>query len=746
MGNSLESAKIVKASDKKSTDFTYDGTGFEADTDWVLMLGDTQLTMNAGGGLSNYQIYQDGQPVADNNPVDAGDYTIRIYGADKYAGQEAEIPFTISPIDLSSAELTFNNGAEPYATSGNAMPDYVSNISGWGTWFNPVTTGATEGVSEGWTNTDGTTLTSVNDEDNHIILTLSYQKDQSTSGAPSTSKGSYVYKLTAKNADGTECTNIIGEKTVTFTRYDETASIVYDGTVVTGDKYDDADAVSTNHFNEDYISVREDNAGAKKLDYTVSYFKKTASGYVQVEQSVTQWPGEYYAQIAVSDDTYAWGGVAEVNFNVAAVEVKDADAYVTYKGEAFDGGDVVDVYSGEDMISNLAISAYDQDGEKLPTDAFDLEVKDEDGNVVTELVDAGDYTATIKEKEESVYRLADDVDPEVEFTISPVTIKGDFSKLETDGSDNSVARFAGTLGFGANADQTYAWTGSAVIPTFEYDVEVLDYSDAEDWKALPTESYKVEFEEKDTGKKVDECVEPGWYTMHVKDAAKDGNYDVDFTVNFQISNDRVFLDVTNDKWYSEYVYTAAENEWMTGFDGTNMFGPDQDIKRGDVAVVLWKMAGKPDMPSDENWYTEEAGWNTGFGDVDGKMYYAQAIAWAKASGLVTGDTGTGAFRPEDTISRQELAAMLARYADACGEDTDVDVDAVLGGYDDAASVADWARGDVAYLASTGVMGSDSPLRGSDPITRAEVATMVVRLDGVFDFDLMPITPSNPNER
>ena len=174
--------------------------------------------------------------------------------------------------------------------------------------------------------------------------------------------------------------------------------------------------------------------------------------------------------------------------------------------------------------------------------------------------------------------------------------------------------------------------------------------------------------------------------------------------------------------------------------------PRPGYQARDVAVVLWKMAGKPDMPSDENWYTEEAGWNTGFGDVDGKMYYAQAIAWAKASGLVTGDTGTGAFRPEDTISRQELAAMLARYADACGEDTDVDVDAVLGGYDDAASVADWARGDVAYLASTGVMGSDSPLRGSDPITRAEVATMVVRLDGVFDFDLMPITPSNPNER
>ena len=52
--------------------------------------------------------------------------------------------------------------------------------------------------------------------------------------------------------------------------------------------------------------------------------------------------------------------------------------------------------------------------------------------------------------------------------------------------------------------------------------------------------------------------------------------------------------------------------------------------------------------------------------------------------------------------------MLARYAAKCGEDTAVDADAILGEYEDADTVSEWAEGDVAYLVSTGVMGSDSP--------------------------------------
>ena len=91
--------------------------------------------------------------------------------------------------------------------------------------------------------------------------------------------------------------------------------------------------------------------------------------------------------------------------------------------------------------------------------------------------------------------------------------------------------------------------------------------------------------------------------------------------------------------------------------------------------------------------------------------------------------------------------MLARYAAKCGEDTAVDADAILGEYEDADTVSEWAEGDVAYLVSTGVMGSDSPLRGADPITpRRGPPRWSSVLDGVFDFDLMPIVPDNPNWR
>ena len=159
------------------------------------------------------------------------------------------------------------------------------------------------------------------------------------------------------------------------------------------------------------------------------------------------------------------------------------------------------------------------------------------------------------------------------------------------------------------------------------------------------------------------------------------------------------------------------------------------------------MAGKPNFSDDENWYTEDGGWKTGFDDVDGNKYYAQAIAWAKAAGLVTGGHRHRHVPPRrDHLPPGARGHARPATPPKCGEDTAVDADAILGEYEDADTVSEWAEGDVAYLVSTGVMGSDSPLRGADPITRAEVATMVVRLDGVFDFDLMPIVPDNPNWR
>ena len=689
-GTNLSNVKVVSADDLESG-LAFTGQPIAPGTGYVFTLNGEQIY---SGGNFKYTVFKGEKPVDDNAPIDAGSYYIRLEGTGEFAGQVANVPFTVDAVDLASADVVFSSGAEGhlYDTVGNPIPDFVTEIkgidlNGTSSNVNFASTGY-DGESSGWVS--GQTNT-INDKDNPIVLTLSFVETESSSKTPSKDiPGKYVYKLTAKNADGKDCTNIVGEKTITVIRFKQLATINYDGKAANGQ--------STEHFNKEYIDVRD--ANGKKLGYTVEYLDADGK---PVEESATQWPGDYTACITVADDDYVWGRYAEVEFTVNAIEIKNADAYVTYKGQVFDEDDMVDVYSGEDLISNLAIKAYDEDGEEIPADAFDLEITDAKGNVVTELVNAGTYTATVKEKDESMYRLDSD-DPDVRFTVAPVTITGDYAKIDAKSDDNSVARFAGTMTFGDKKDITYAWTGEAIVPTFEYDVEWGEYADAEDWKALPTESYKVKYEKQlaeGSGKyvSVDECVEPGRYKMIVTDNADDDNHKIEFTAEFYISNDRVFLDVTNDKWFSEYVYTAADNGWMTGFD-----------------------------------------------DVDGNKYYAQAIAWAKAAGLVTGDTGTGMFRPDATISRQELAAMLARYAAKCGEDTAVDADAILGEYEDADTVSEWADGDVAYLVSTGVMGSDSPLRGADPITRAEVATMVVRLDGVFDFDLMPIVPDNPNWR
>ena len=126
---------------------------------------------------------------------------------------------------------------------------------------------------------------------------------------------------------------------------------------------------------------------------------------------------------------------------------------MTYKGQVFDEDDMVDVYSGEDLISNLAIKAYDEDGEEIPADAFDLEITDAKGNVVTELVNAGTYTR---------YRQGEgrvDVPPRLRRPGRQVhrRTRHHHRRLREDRrevDDNSVARFAGTMTFGDKKDIT----------------------------------------------------------------------------------------------------------------------------------------------------------------------------------------------------------------------------------------------------------------------------------------------------
>ena len=207
------------------------------------------------------------------------------------------------------------------------------------------------------------------------------------------------------------------------------------------------------------------------------------------------------------------------------------------------------------------------------------------------------------------------------------------------------------------------------------------------------------------------------------------NDDYTTTVEFiVVDKDKlVFNDVKPGDWFFDVVYTIQSNKWMNGYTGTKAFGPEKTITRGEVACVLYNIAYNADKVNEhELEYVEGFGWNTGFSDVDGDQFYAKAVAWAKHVGVVNG-YGDGTFAPDAPVSREELACMLANFAETVEvEDTSVeDADKVLSSVSDGSSVSGWAKDSVAWAVDNGIMGNAGFVNAFNDITRAETAAMVV---------------------
>ncbi|WP_418238316.1 S-layer homology domain-containing protein, partial [Ellagibacter isourolithinifaciens] len=225
----------------------------------------------------------------------------------------------------------------------------------------------------------------------------------------------------------------------------------------------------------------------------------------------------------------------------------------------------------------------------------------------------------------------------------------------------------------------------------------------------------------------------GIYTIEIAAADDDAalNYTFPTEVSITVADEAnlKFADnVDSSAWYYNEVNKAAELGLMNGYADTNLFGPNDTITRAQVAQVLFNMAGgRADMDLPEGSYNEIYGY-TSFGDVNGKMWYGKAIAWAKAAGIVTG-YGDGTFAPENNITREEFATMLARYAQKYGNYTAGSA-ADFAAYGDASVVDSWAAEYVAWAVKGGYMGKNTnvltPLAN---MTRAEAAAMVVRYAG-----------------
>jgi hypothetical protein len=176
-----------------------------------------------------------------------------------------------------------------------------------------------------------------------------------------------------------------------------------------------------------------------------------------------------------------------------------------------------------------------------------------------------------------------------------------------------------------------------------------------------------------------------------------------------------FGDVDAGAWYYADVAYVCGKGLMNGTSATG-FDPGAPMTRGMLLTVLHRAAGSPAPPEDGG---------AAFSDLPEGAYYAEAAAWAAASGILAGE-GDGRAAPLADISRQDLAVLLARYA-AIADKMPPAVRPAAG-FADEAGVADYAREAVRSLAAAGVLNG-RPGNIFDPqgrATRAEVAAVLHR--------------------
>ena len=174
-----------------------------------------------------------------------------------------------------------------------------------------------------------------------------------------------------------------------------------------------------------------------------------------------------------------------------------------------------------------------------------------------------------------------------------------------------------------------------------------------------------------------------------------------------------FTDLASGSWYENAVLKAASLGYINGHEGR--YRPNDGLTRAEAAAVLFNMAG-----GDYVYLGGYGGADTGFTDTDGSAWYASAVAWANAIGVVNGHAGR--FRPNDPVTRAEFAAMLSNLHRAKG--------GTLGGGDlsafpDASQVPSWAEASVSWAAANKIMGNGGFLSPNAGITRSEVAAMAV---------------------
>jgi len=173
---------------------------------------------------------------------------------------------------------------------------------------------------------------------------------------------------------------------------------------------------------------------------------------------------------------------------------------------------------------------------------------------------------------------------------------------------------------------------------------------------------------------------------------------------------RDFTDIDTSLWYHNAIDFVLNNGIMHGM-GDKLFAPDAALSRAMMVQILYNMEGRPSYNVQNN-----------FTDIDGH-WSADAVLWAGENNIVEGYED-GSFRPETDLSREQMAAVLCRYARYKGVDTSTQGD--LNVFVDGSLTSDWAAESMRWAVAVGIVNGtgDGMLSPLGSATRAHVAQIM----------------------
>lgn len=183
-----------------------------------------------------------------------------------------------------------------------------------------------------------------------------------------------------------------------------------------------------------------------------------------------------------------------------------------------------------------------------------------------------------------------------------------------------------------------------------------------------------------------------------------------------------YEDLNKSMWYAQGIRYCLTNNLMAGYGYKNhpSFGPDKLMTRAQLAVTLWRVEGKPVV-----------GLSMQYHDVEDDVWYADAVRWAHAAGVMGGYSAV-TFGPDDPLTREQLAAILWRYTQYRNGSAAVFTDAEYERFDDKDEISDYAAEAMRWACGMGILTGAKDRQGrrwitpSAQVTRASMATLLMR--------------------